>query len=27
MSPKQALGKVKEIDHRLDIFSFGWITL
>ena len=27
MSPEQALGKVKEIDQRSDIFSFGCILL
>ena len=25
MSPEQAQGKTKEIDHRADIFSFGCI--
>ena len=24
MSPEQAQGRVNEIDHRSDIFSFGW---
>ncbi len=26
MSPEQAMGKVREIDHRSDIFSFGCIV-